>query len=109
MSELCRCPIAAGVLGANDGLVSVASLMMGVGGGTQDVRTLVLSGLSGLVGGALSMAGAAPRGPTLQGGTCGESEMTCSSYWCCPGCRASWPARCPWQVRLNPAVAVVVC
>jgi VIT1/CCC1 family predicted Fe2+/Mn2+ transporter len=47
----------AGVLGANDGLVSVASLMMGVGGGTQDVRTLVLSGLSGLVGGALSMAG----------------------------------------------------
>ena len=48
---------AAGVLGANDGLVSVASLMMGVGGGTKDVRTLVLSGLSGLVGGALSMAG----------------------------------------------------
>lgn len=50
---------AAGVLGANDGLVSVASLMMGVGGGTKDVRTLVLSGLSGLVGGALSMAGEA--------------------------------------------------
>lgn len=45
------------MLGANDGLVSVASLMMGVGGGTEDIRTLVLSGLSGLVGGALSMAG----------------------------------------------------
>lgn len=46
----------AGVLGANDGLVSVASLMMGVGGGTEDLKTLVLSGVAGLVGGALSMA-----------------------------------------------------
>jgi VIT1/CCC1 family predicted Fe2+/Mn2+ transporter len=46
----------AGVLGANDGLVSVASLMMGVGGGSEDAKTLVLSGVAGLVGGALSMA-----------------------------------------------------
>lgn len=46
----------AGVLGANDGLVSVASLMMGVGGGSDDPKTLVLSGVAGLVGGALSMA-----------------------------------------------------
>jgi len=46
----------AGVLGANDGLVSVASLMMGVGGGSNDLKTLLLSGMSGLVGGALSMA-----------------------------------------------------
>ena len=45
-----------GVLGANDGLVSVASLMMGVGGGSQDSKTLLLSGVAGLVGGALSMA-----------------------------------------------------
>ena len=36
--------------------VSVASLMMGVGGGSEDLRTLLLSGMSGLVGGALSMA-----------------------------------------------------
>lgn len=41
------------VLGANDGLVSVASLMMGVGGGTEDKHTLILSGVAGLVGGAL--------------------------------------------------------
>ena len=46
----------AGVLGANDGLVSVASLMLGVGGGTSELHTLVLAGLAGLVGGALSMA-----------------------------------------------------
>ena len=44
------------VLGANDGLVSVASLMMGVGGGTSDLPTLRLAGVAGLVGGALSMA-----------------------------------------------------
>lgn len=44
------------VLGANDGLVSIASLMMGVGGGTSDLATLRLAGVAGLVGGALSMA-----------------------------------------------------
>ena len=30
--------------------------MLGVGGGTSELHTLVLAGLSGLVGGALSMA-----------------------------------------------------
>jgi vacuolar iron transporter family protein len=44
------------VLGANDGLVSTAALMMGVGGGSSDKNTLVLAGLSSLIGGALSMA-----------------------------------------------------
>jgi len=34
----------------------VASLMMGVGGGSENLRTLLLSGISGLIGGALSMA-----------------------------------------------------
>lgn len=44
------------VLGANDGLVSTAALMMGVGGGTADLATLRLAGVAGMVGGALSMA-----------------------------------------------------
>jgi VIT1/CCC1 family predicted Fe2+/Mn2+ transporter len=44
------------VLGANDGLVSTAALMMGVGGGSSDKNTLILAGLSSLIGGALSMA-----------------------------------------------------
>lgn len=44
------------VLGANDGLVSTAALMMGVGGGTANLATLRLAGVAGLVGGALSMA-----------------------------------------------------
>lgn len=46
----------AGVLGANDGLVSVASLMIGVGGGSSALHFMILAGLAGLVGGALSMA-----------------------------------------------------
>ena len=44
------------VLGANDGLVSIAALMMGVGSGTSNLSTLRLAGIAGLVGGALSMA-----------------------------------------------------
>ncbi|KAJ6803377.1 vacuolar iron transporter-like protein 5 [Iris pallida] len=46
----------AAVLGANDGLVSTASLMMGVGAVKSDARAMVLSGLAGLVAGACSMA-----------------------------------------------------
>lgn len=47
----------AGVLGANDGIVSTAGLVMGVAGATSDAGTLLIAGLAGLVAGALSMAG----------------------------------------------------
>ena len=43
----------AGILGANDGLVSVASIMLGVGAASQDQHTLLLSGLSALVAGTM--------------------------------------------------------
>ncbi|WES63614.1 VIT family protein [Microbacter sp. GSS18] len=46
----------AGVLGANDGIVSVASLVVGVAGATTDTPALLLAGTAGLVGGAISMA-----------------------------------------------------
>ncbi|WP_425561193.1 VIT1/CCC1 transporter family protein [Microbacterium sediminicola] len=46
----------AGVLGANDGIVSVASLVVGVAGATTDTPALLLAGVAGLVGGAVSMA-----------------------------------------------------
>ncbi|CAN1137718.1 Vacuolar iron transporter homolog 4 [Linum perenne] len=46
----------AAVLGANDGLVSTASLMMGVGAVKQDVKAMILTGFAGLVAGACSMA-----------------------------------------------------
>jgi VIT1/CCC1 family predicted Fe2+/Mn2+ transporter len=46
----------AAVLGANDGLVSNLSLVMGVAGAAQSGRMILLTGLAGLVAGACSMA-----------------------------------------------------
>ena len=46
----------AAVLGATDGLVSTASLMMGVGAVKQDSKAMILTGFAGLVAGACSMA-----------------------------------------------------
>lgn len=46
----------AGVLGANDGIVSVAGLVVGVAGASTDIRWLAISGFASLVAGALSMA-----------------------------------------------------
>ena len=46
----------AAVLGANDGIVSVAGLVMGVAGATADRQVILIAGLAGLVAGALSMA-----------------------------------------------------
>lgn len=46
----------AGVLGANDGIVSVAAVVVGVAGATTAHATLLTAGLAALVGGAISMA-----------------------------------------------------
>ncbi len=46
----------AGVLGANDGIVSVAGLVVGVAGATLARAPILTAGLAGLVAGAVSMA-----------------------------------------------------
>lgn len=46
----------AGVLGANDGIVSVAAIVVGVAGATSAVAPILTAGIAGLVGGAISMA-----------------------------------------------------
>ena len=46
----------AAVLGANDGLVSNLSLVMGVAGAALSERTILITGLAGLLAGACSMA-----------------------------------------------------
>ncbi|MHC6591228.1 VIT1/CCC1 transporter family protein [Arthrobacter sp. C152] len=46
----------AGVLGANDGIVSVAAIVVGVAGATADTGPILAAGAAGLVGGAVSMA-----------------------------------------------------
>lgn len=46
----------AGVLGANDGIVSTAGIVMGVAGATTDRTAILIAGVAGLTAGALSMA-----------------------------------------------------
>jgi VIT1/CCC1 family predicted Fe2+/Mn2+ transporter len=46
----------AAVLGANDGLLSTASLMIGVASAAATYRATVVAGIAGLVAGAMSMA-----------------------------------------------------
>ena len=46
----------AGVLGANDGIVSTAGIVVGVAGATTDRSAILVAGVAGLAAGALSMA-----------------------------------------------------
>ncbi len=46
----------AAVLGANDGIVSTSSIILGVAGATSARHTIFIAGLAGLVAGAFSMA-----------------------------------------------------
>lgn len=46
----------AAVLGANDGIVSTAAVVMGVAGATSDNQAIATAGFAALVAGALSMA-----------------------------------------------------
>jgi VIT1/CCC1 family predicted Fe2+/Mn2+ transporter len=46
----------AGVLGANDGIVSTAGLVVGVAGATTSTGPILTAGVAGLVAGAVSMA-----------------------------------------------------
>jgi len=46
----------AGVLGANDGIISTAGLVIGVAAATSDTNEIATAGVAGLVAGAVSMA-----------------------------------------------------
>ncbi|GAA1087264.1 MULTISPECIES: VIT1/CCC1 transporter family protein [Tsukamurella] len=46
----------AGVLGANDGLISTAGIVIGVAAATGDSSAILTAGIAGLVAGAVSMA-----------------------------------------------------
>jgi VIT1/CCC1 family predicted Fe2+/Mn2+ transporter len=43
-------------LGANDGIVSIAALVVGVAAATSDIRTILIAGVAGIVAGSISMA-----------------------------------------------------
>ncbi|MQW77639.1 VIT family protein [Nocardioides sp. dk4132] len=61
----------AGVMGANDGVVSTAGLVVGVAGATTDQGAIAVAGVSGLVSGAISMA----AGEYLSTSTQRDSEL----------------------------------
>jgi len=46
----------AGVLGANDGIVSIAALVVGVAAATSDTGPILIAGSAGIIAGSLSMA-----------------------------------------------------
>ncbi len=46
----------ASVLGANDGIISMAALVVGVAGAFADAHTILVTGVAGLLAGAFSMA-----------------------------------------------------
>src|SRR5664279_2612161 len=46
----------ASVLGANDGIVSIAGLVVGVAGATDSTQIIFTAGLAGVIAGAISMA-----------------------------------------------------
>ena len=46
----------AGVLGANDGIISTAGLVVGVAAATTDLGEIATAGIAGLIAGAVSMA-----------------------------------------------------
>lgn len=46
----------ASVLGANDGIVSIAGLVVGVAGATESAQFIFTAGIAGIIAGAISMA-----------------------------------------------------
>ncbi len=46
----------AGILGANDGIVSIAALVVGVAAATSEPGPILIAGTAGIIAGSLSMA-----------------------------------------------------
>ena len=69
----------AGVLGANDGIISTAGLVVGVAGATSAHAPVVVAGVAGLVAGALSMGGGEYVSVSTQRDT--EREVLARERW----------------------------
>jgi VIT1/CCC1 family predicted Fe2+/Mn2+ transporter len=67
----------AGVLGANDGIVSTAGLVVGVAGATAARGPILTAGIAGLVAGAVSMA----LGEYVSGRQCCDWSWAVASRW----------------------------
>jgi VIT1/CCC1 family predicted Fe2+/Mn2+ transporter len=72
----------AAVLGADDGIVSTASLVIGVAAAAASRNAVLVAGVAGLVAGATSMAA---------GSTCRSAPSVTPSRLTSPGSGGSWP------------------
>ncbi len=84
----------AAVLGANDGIVSVAGLVMGVAGAGGDRNALFLAGVAAMVAGSISMGGGEYISVSAQKDT--ESSA---------GRRAELITAHPWAAALSSSAA----
>lgn len=91
----------AGVLGANDGIVSVAATVVGVAGAATGLATLAVAGVAALVAGALSMA----AGEYVSVSSQRDAERVLRAH----GVRDAEEALTnPWHAALASLVAFVV-
>lgn len=91
----------AGVLGANDGIVSVAATVVGVAGASTGVSALAVAGVAALVAGALSMA----AGEYVSVSSQRDAERVLAAH----GVRDAEEALTnPWHAALASLVAFVV-
>ena len=102
----------AAVLGANDGIVSIAALVVGVAAASSSLSAIAISGVAGLVAGALSMASGEYVSVSSQrdaervliqrareGGGSGEHHLT--NAWHAAGACATWVFR-PTTCNASP-------
>ena len=77
------------MLGANDGIVSVAGLVVGVAASGATPSTILLTGVAGLVAGAMSMA----AGEYVSVQSQADAEASLWRRASCATCRiANWPS-----------------
>jgi vacuolar iron transporter family protein len=99
----------AAILGANDGIISTAGIVVGVAGATTDRDLLLLTGIAGLVAGAFSMAGGEYTSVSAQRDT--ERAALAQERWeleHLPGEELSELAQIYQQKGLSPALAAQV-
>ena len=94
----------AAVLGANDGIVSVAGLVIGVASATDDKIIILVAGLAGVFAGALSMA----AGEYVSVGTQRDIEMAAHAKKTKKQTTDDEPFSSPWQAAYASAAAFFV-
>ena len=78
----------AAVLGANDGIISTASLIVGVSAAATTQHEVLIAGVAGLVGGAMSMAAGEYVSVSSQSDTKG-ADLTRKRTELCHNCKYS--------------------